>query len=171
MYCVYIHQNKINGKIYVGYSEEPHNRWRKEKNDAFNPKTKGYNYILSRAIRKYGWDNFEHIIIKIYDSKEEALLDEKFWISELKTNVTEFGSDFGYNMNEGGNIPPSQKGKKRSKEHREIMAKTQFKPGHRLFFTEEQIEEIKKDNKSINKIAKKFGVARSTIYQIKSGNW
>lgn len=78
-YCVYIHTNKINGKKYVGQTcQEPEKRWKNGK---------GYhnNIYFTRAIQKYGWDNFEHEIIKCNLTKEEADDIEKLLIKELNT--------------------------------------------------------------------------------------
>lgn len=53
-YTVYVHVNKINGKMYVGItSQTVEQRWRQGK---------GYKHCVFfyRAIEKYGWDGFEH---------------------------------------------------------------------------------------------------------------
>lgn len=91
-YSVYCHLNKINGKRYFGITkQQPEKRWgrngRNYKNQAF------YN-----AIQKYGWDNFEHIILFTNVSKEFAENKEIELISEFKT----FNCDYGYNLALGG---------------------------------------------------------------------
>jgi len=57
-WSVYVHINKINNKKYVGQSVNLKARW----------ESNGYYYRDSpyfyAAIQKYGWDNFEHIILK-----------------------------------------------------------------------------------------------------------
>ena len=56
-YTVYLHINKVNKKVYVGItSMRVENRWREGK---------GYKKceIMNKAILKYGWSNFEHIIL------------------------------------------------------------------------------------------------------------
>lgn len=57
MYSIYIHLNKINDKKYIGITcKKPEIRW-----------ANGLGYKKQpfwNAITKYGWDNFEHIIIK-----------------------------------------------------------------------------------------------------------
>ena len=93
-YCIYMHKNKINGKIYIGQTcQKPEYRWRKE--------GKGYEQcpLFYAAIQKYGWDNFEHIIISTGLSAEEANLKEQELISFYKTTQKEFG----YNLQKGGN--------------------------------------------------------------------
>lgn len=66
-YCVYIHKNKINGKVYVGQTvkKEANHRWQNGK---------GYtkNKDLYNDICKFGWDNFDHIIVKQNLSLQEA---------------------------------------------------------------------------------------------------
>lgn len=64
-YTVYMHQNQINGKRYIGITADTvQSRWR---NGA------GYKtQIFGRAIEKYGWQNFNHIIIAEYSSQREA---------------------------------------------------------------------------------------------------
>ena len=57
-YIVYLHINKINGKIYVGitkYADNPNRRW-------MNGNGYKKDSIVYKAINKYGWDNFNHII-------------------------------------------------------------------------------------------------------------
>lgn len=55
-YCVYMHINKINNKIYIGQTcQNPEKRWKN--GNGYKTGTHFRN-----AIDKYGWDNFEHII-------------------------------------------------------------------------------------------------------------
>ena len=95
-YVVYAHRNKINGKIYIGITCQKLNvRW-------------GHNgraYIrdhqpFGNAIEKYGWDNFEHIIIKHGITKQEACIYEIELIAALKTQDRKYG----YNISSGGDI-------------------------------------------------------------------
>jgi len=77
-WCVYMHTNKINGKKYIGITSlnPPDRRWR---NDG-----SGYHGgYLKNAINKYGWDNFEHIILKDgIESLDEANHYEQYYIKE-----------------------------------------------------------------------------------------
>lgn len=123
-YSVYIHQNKQNSKVYIGLTSlEPKKRWQLGKGYKDQP----YFY---RAILKYGWDGFEHLIIKSHLSKEEASNLEKDLIIQYDST----NSEKGYNLREGGinnytltNEQKSKrawaKGKKFSKEHCENISK------------------------------------------------
>ena len=57
-YVIYMHRNKINNKVYVGQTRDELNRRFKS----------GYGYRTSphffAAIKKYGWDNFELIVLE-----------------------------------------------------------------------------------------------------------
>lgn len=91
-YLVYVHRNKINGKRYVGItSGNPIRRW----NNGF-----GYfrNKHFSDAIKKYGWDNFEHIIVLSGLSKDKACEEEQRLIKEFETQ----DKNKGYNLTSGG---------------------------------------------------------------------
>ena len=91
-YCVYIHINKINGKMYVGQTcVKPEKRW----NNGNGYKQCSYFY---RAIQKYGWDNFEHEIIASNLTKDEADNFERLLINKLDLlNINK-----GYNLQDGG---------------------------------------------------------------------
>jgi group I intron endonuclease len=91
-YCVYIHENKINGKKYVGQTcQKPKDRW----DSGRGYKTCTY---FNHAIQKYGWDNFEHIIVAENLTKEEANKIEKELISFYDT----MNPQYGYNLTSGG---------------------------------------------------------------------
>ena len=91
-FIVYMHENKLNHKKYIGITgKKAEQRWQKGKNyrtcTAFN-----------RAIQKYGWDGFEHIILFTGQTEEEACQKEIELIAEYKTQ----DPDYGYNIAAGG---------------------------------------------------------------------
>lgn len=92
-FIVYMHENKINHKIYIGITcQKPTQRWRGGK---------GYKIgAFKNAIDKYGWNNFEHIILFEHLSKEEACLKEQELIKQYNT----MDNNYGYNLCEGGNL-------------------------------------------------------------------
>lgn len=93
MYTVYMHKNKVNGKVYIGITgQKPKIRW--------NNGTGYRNSYFSNAISKYGWDNFEHIILFSNLTKIEACKKEIELIKFYKSNDKEHG----YNIASGGEI-------------------------------------------------------------------
>jgi group I intron endonuclease len=118
---VYILQNKINLKIYVGYSANPKIRWNSHKNTANNPKHKNHHELIYNAIRKHGWENFDKQIIEEWETKKEALEAEMFWIEFFRTNIHIYGKEYGYNLGPGG-TGGRVKGGKLSIEHRRKLS-------------------------------------------------
>jgi group I intron endonuclease len=96
-FCVYIHENKINGKVYIGItSQRPENRWRTNGEGYFT----GYKYKtpFQYAIEKYGWDNFNHVIVIKNISEERAKFIEQKLIVLFSAN----DRVHGYNLTAGG---------------------------------------------------------------------
>lgn len=92
MYVYHIFNVK-NGKIYVGWTTNPKERWRKHRKNA----VLNLDYYLYRAMRREP-GTFEFKVIASYASDDEAMLAEKYWITFFKSN----DDRFGYNMTEGG---------------------------------------------------------------------
>ena len=94
-YKIYVHVNKVNGKIYIGQtkSENLNRRW--------NTDGSGYktNTHFWNAIQKYGWDNFNHVVLVEDLSLEEANLIEE----ELIKKYDSTNPKKGYNLRFGGN--------------------------------------------------------------------
>ena len=92
-YTVYCHTNKTDGKKYIGITRrDPEKRWS-------GGKGYGNNRYFSRAIKKYGWNNFTHEILYTDLSKEEAEKTEVRLISKYQTT----DHNKGYNIEHGGN--------------------------------------------------------------------
>ena len=92
-YTVYIHTNKITHKAYIGITSQPvEQRWGKN----------GCKYKNSKhfwnAIKKYGWDNFDHIVFMTDLIQEEACRIEQLLIALYNTN----NAKYGYNISSGG---------------------------------------------------------------------
>lgn len=96
-YFIYLHINKINLKVYVGQTcQSPQRRWRNGKSYSTNQNTH-----FANAIRKYGFDNFEHIILEEGLTKNQADFYESMYIREYdSTNRLK-----GYNQTSGGANP------------------------------------------------------------------
>jgi len=107
---IYRIRNKINGKVYIGQSTDIESRWQTEKWHG----SVGYYKLqaLTRAMRKYGVDNFEFSIIEILPLDEELLNKrEKYWIDYYDSYKN---PEKGYNETLGGQS--GHRGKKRSLE-------------------------------------------------------
>lgn len=83
-YTVYMHKNKINGKVYIGITKQkPEYRW----NDG-----NGYKkQLFYKAIEKYGWNNFEHIILFEHLTKKEAEYKEIEFIKKFNSHCGKYG--------------------------------------------------------------------------------
>jgi len=90
-YSVYQHKSP-SGKLYFGItSRSPKQRWNNGNGYREN------SYFWS-AIKKYGWGNFEHIILASDLSEQEACDMEVKLIAEYKSN----NPLYGYNLSRGG---------------------------------------------------------------------
>ena len=115
-YCVYVHQNKRNLKVYVGYSEDVVHRWWLTNYNANWALFYGYNDPFYNAIRRDGWNSFTHTIIEVFDNKQDALDAEIFWIAFFRSNRKRYGIEYGYNLTDGGECGPDCTGMKRTPE-------------------------------------------------------
>lgn len=93
-YTIYAHVNKINHKIYIGQTKQKLNRRFRANGAGYKNSTRFYN-----DIQKYGWDNFDHIVLIENLTLEEANEVECFLIKKYDT----INSDKGYNEALGGN--------------------------------------------------------------------
>lgn len=148
---IYIHSNKETGKVYVGQTlKTVKDRW-KAKADSY--KTSSF---FNSAIKKYGWDSFDHqVVVENVKTQEELDNLEKLWILCLQAT----NSEFGYNLETGGgngkpnaearkrmsegqkrigNKPPNATGRVLSEETKELMRIARKKHG----FTQEHRDKI-----------------------------
>lgn len=89
---IYGLRNKTNGKWYVGQSFDVLYRWDhyRKLNCKNQPK-------LYKALKKYGYDNFENVLFETCEPVEWILdYREMYWIRHLDTIAN------GYNLREGG---------------------------------------------------------------------
>lgn len=96
---VYVIENMLDGKKYVGYTKDPTARWKEHQ---ANSRRKRCRAHLHRALASYGIDNFEFRVIAECSTQEEGFELEKAWIQRLGT----FGKN-GYNMTSGGEGCPN----------------------------------------------------------------
>lgn len=124
---IYKITNKINGKAYIGQSVHIEKRWAREKQEAFCKGSKSYDYILSRAFRKYGIDQFSFEILEEC-SREKLNEREKYYISLYNTyyngyNATLGGDGGGTSINKKSVIGVINDLKTTSMKHKEIAQK------------------------------------------------
>lgn len=143
-YIVYKH-TAPNGKIYIGQTgqKNPKRRW--QNGEGYKPNAHFYN-----AIKKYGWDNFEHVIVADGLTKEEADWLEKFLIDYYETT----DRAKGYNNTSGGDgsfemtdevkrkMSEARKGIKKSDEHRKHLSEANKRLGD--FYTKLAAEKTAK---------------------------
>ena len=111
LYCVYKHTSP-SGKVYIGMTcQKPEQRWQNGS---------GYknNQHFNRAIQKYGWSSFEHEVLFIGLTKENAANKEKELIGLYNSN----NPLYGYNISSGGEggaegVVISEKERMRRSEH------------------------------------------------------
>ena len=104
-YIVYCHINKINNKKYIGITKNIKNRWRANGAGYYNyKKDSQHQSYFYNAIQKYGWDNFQHIILLKNLTFEEACQYQKKYIKDLNLQ----DEKYGYNMTSGGEGTPNR---------------------------------------------------------------
>ena len=92
MVGIYKITNKVDGKSYVGQSTDIATRWHKEIYASQQPDNKSYNTPLSRALRKYGVENFQFEVIEECDPTMLNEL-EQYWADYYQTYIP-----YGYNV-------------------------------------------------------------------------
>lgn len=117
---IYMYTSPSN-KVYIGQTIDENKRKASHKSKA----KKFEESAFSRAIKKYGFENFRYEVLHIsYGETKEEVKDllnfwERFYISEYKSN----NSKFGYNLNIGGG---SNVGYKHSDATKELLRKTKL---------------------------------------------
>lgn len=176
-----MHKLKQDNRVYIGLTKQkPQKRWQN-----------GYGYkhstYFKNAINKYGWDNFEHIILYDNLTREEAQNKEIELIKKYKSNI----KGYGFNINEGGFAPiiteeqkikisNTEKGKIISKETIEKANKTKRKRYLTIGLTEKEKEKYKKRTKTVKCIETnktyfgqkeliKLGFNGANIYEVCNG--
>ena len=127
-YIIYMHKNKINGKMYIGQTCQTIEK---------RAQSNGNHYkscsLFYKAIQKYGWNNFEHIILKENLTLIEANYWEEWYIKFFHTHIEDPLCN-GYNLKKGGfnkqlsqntkeKIRLSHIGKKASEQTKKLISK------------------------------------------------
>ena len=92
IYTIYKSVNTKTGKVYIGFDSNWPNRVRIHKSASKNQDCKFY-----RAIRKYGWDNFEWSVIYQSKDKQHTLKEMESYFINIYDSMKN-----GYNSTLGG---------------------------------------------------------------------
>ena len=90
IYCL---TNRLNHKKYIGQTID-YNKRMGEHRRGNNTESR---YIYN-AIKKYGWESFEHSVIATATTKQDLDVMERHYIKEYDT----MNNDLGYNLTSGG---------------------------------------------------------------------
>lgn len=96
--CIYMYINKVNNHKYIGQTNDFNRRYKEHLSYSKNKNKKDYNSPIHKAIRKYGINNFEIIILK-EDLSSQCLLNlyECYYIKKYNCLSKE-----NYNVASGG---------------------------------------------------------------------
>lgn len=159
-----MHINRANEKKYVGITaNNPIIRWQN-----------GFGYKKNKhfwdAIQKYGWDNFDHLILYSGLSKEAACEIEQLLILQNQTT----DKRHGYNLTTGGEffqhseeskllISQKRKGKGRVKRTPEQIARMKANHGGGIDSKAVECIETGKRFASINDASRETGINKKGI--------
>lgn len=148
---IYKITNLINGKIYIGQTNNPKRRQQEHFSLSHSIIEEEENKILYKAMQKYGIENFTFEIIE--DKTKDYNEKEIYWIKFYNSKAPN-----GYNITDGGENPPILKGEN----------------SYHATHTEKEISEIKKLLKNtiipFSDIAKQFHYSDTyTIQKINQG--
>ena len=92
--CIYMYENKINGKIYIGQARN----FNKRHSDHCKPSNK--DTYIDRALNKYGKENFNiYILIEDLETQEDMNFYESLFIKQYDSLAR---NGKGYNLTDGG---------------------------------------------------------------------
>jgi len=162
MFFVYSIFNKLNGKIYIGKTNDPERRWRRHRRTAKDDDNYDKFYI-HRAIAKYGVNNFTFTAFQTFEKEEDCNAAEIYWIKFFNCR----DSKFGYNLTNGGE---GCSGRVFSEETIEKMRQKALGRKH----TPETLEKISGDNNhrskltsiQVKEIREKYATKKYTILSL-----
>jgi group I intron endonuclease len=119
MFYVYVIRNLINGKEYVGITNNPDRRWREHKSGHGSK-------VLSAALLKYGTDKFTFDVVHcVYEETRVHRLEEE----EIATRGSQ--APGGYNLSAGGEF--SAYGMRHSDDTKKQMSLTRSGSGNAMY--------------------------------------
>lgn len=179
IYSIYKATNTINGKVYIGFDSNWPRRKSVHKSLSKNPTQK-----FHKALKKYGWNNFNWEIL--YQSK-----NGEYCLSVMEPYFIDENNSFndGYNMTLGGEgtfgkkswlgkkhtkeskrkISESNSGKIRTKEHSENISKSKL--GKKIKpFTDEHKKKISESHKGKKPFEMTKEIAQKISKSLSGGN-
>lgn len=169
-----MHKNKTNGKVYIGItSRDVKDRWGLDGS--------GYGeqqMAFKRAIDKYGWDGFEHIVVAENLTQQEASDMEVALIDIYKSNCRRYyNPSYGYNMTDGGEgssgrACTEETKKKIGEKAKERLSNPENHPWFGKHHTEESREKMSKTRKgrpALNKGVKASEETRRKLSESRKG--
>lgn len=149
-YTVYLRTNKINGKQYVGQT----NNFKRREYDWYNINWGYAGHLINNARKKYGVENWDTVILKECSTVDETNYWETFYIKQLNTKYPS-----GYNLTDGGEgsigcVFSDERKKKLSEK-----MKGEGNPFYGRHHTEETLEKFK-NRKISDETRKKMSEAR-----------
>lgn len=130
-WCVYIHTNIHNNKVYIGITNDIKQRWQKQ-GGKYKAKNKDGTYkqpAFANALIQYpDWDNdWKHDIVSKCLTWEEACAKEIELIAQYRSNVSRWHDDAGgYNMTDGGDGTVGRIYSEETREKMSIKAKERY---------------------------------------------
>ena len=148
MQGIYKFTNKTNNKVYIGKADNLEERYKSHMRNYDNHNLQDYNTKFYRALRKYGFENFNYEILESNRYWTAEVLNQKEVEYIAKYRATE--DEYGYNIQKGGlNTAVPRK------------------------LSEKQVLEIKNklvtSTLTMQQIAKEYGVGDAMISMINSG--
>ena len=155
---IYKATNKVNGKVYIGQTiNSLEERKRKHKSDS-----KRIDIVFCRAIRKYGFDNFEWEILCRTNNRNKLNALEKFYIMCYR----KIGSV--YNMTDGGD---GTTGYKLTEWHKDRIRQSKIGKNNPQFGkspsieTRKKLSEARKGKKLSEESKAKLSETRKKLYK------
>ena len=148
MIGIYKITNKINGKFYIGQSNNIEKRWEEHRRAVNYSQEHTYNYPLYRAIRKYGIENFDFSVLELCEISQ-LTIQEQYWINHYNSKVPN-----GYNQEDA--VEP----KRGEKCNFAVLSDEQ---------TKEIIRLLKNTSMPMSEIAAIYSVSGSCIEDINKG--
>lgn len=152
MHYLYKITNTVNGKIYIGQTIDPVERWCHHKSQA----RVRCCQVISKAIRKYGSNVFIFEVIAISKNQNDANASE----TELVKQYDSHNKQMGYNVSLGGN---GSSGYRHTEETKKIISMYSKRDRKMTDEKRQQIVQMYVGGETIGGIKKAVGINRNDL--------